>query len=227
MCFSPSASFVASTLLISSGSYCISRVIKTNSYPYLPIAVVPIFFGIQQGFEGMVWLSLNGTVPQATQTYALGFLFFSHFLWLFWMNISVLVIETRKTFKKVLVGLAVIGFLDGVFLYFPLLLHRDWLSVSLVNHSIQYQIHVLSSGLIPPLLGICLYVIVCLTGLFVSENKELNYLGGLLFVAFILTKLIFDYALISVWCFFAAVISCELIYVFYSEQLFEQVDSGN
>ncbi|MEL7036763.1 MAG: DUF6629 family protein [Cyanobacteria bacterium J06592_8] len=224
MCFSASASFTASTLLISSGSYCVSRVIQTHSYRYLPMATVPILFGIQQGFEGLVWLSFNTTVPQATPIFALGFVFFSHFLWLFWMTVSVLAIETRKIFRKVWVGLTVMGFLYGVFLYFPLLLNPDWLSVSVVNGSIQYQIYVLSYGLISPDLGVYLYVLVCLTALFFSENRGFNYLGGLLLMAFLLTKLHFDYAFISVWCFFAAVISSGLIYGFYSEQLLQQTD---
>ncbi len=217
MCFSASASFIASALLISSGIYGVSSVIQTHHYAYLPIGSIPILFGIQQGWEGMIWLSFNDNIPQVTRTYALGFLFFSHFLWLFWMTLSALTLETRPIIQKVLAGLMVMGILYGIFLYFPLLFYPDWLSVQVFKGSIRYQIQVLSTGIISPYLGIFLYICVSLIGLFLSSKKELNYLGGMLLGAFILTEVLLDYAFISVWCFLAATISFYLIYFVYSE----------
>lgn len=221
MCFSASSSFLISAVGICSGSYCVSRVNQINVYDYLPIALTPILFGIQQGLEGMVWLSLNSADSQITKTYALGFLFFSHFLWPFWMTFSVLKVETGQTIKKVLIGLLTIGFLYGVFLYFPLLVNPDWLSVNQVYGSIQYRIHVMSHGIVSPYLGILLYMIVALLGLMLSSHRGLNYLGGLIFIALIFSQLLFNYALISVWCFFAAVTSSYLLYFFSSEELFQ------
>ncbi len=218
MCFSASASFISSTLLVSSGIYCISKVIQSHHYFYFPIASIPLLFGIQQAWEGMLWLSFNENSPQGMKIYAFGFLFFSHFLWLFWMTIAALMVETRKRFKYILTGLGILGFLYGVFLYLPLFFRPHWLSVNVLNGSIRYQIRVISTNIIHPYIGIFLYIVVSLTGLFLSNNKWLNYLGLMLVAAFIFTEFFFDYAFISVWCFFAAIISLYLISLFYSEK---------
>lgn len=220
MCFSAPASFTASTLLTASGIYCTNIAIQKNALQYLPMSVIPLLFGIQQAWEGMVWLSVNSDDTRLVNFYALGFLFFSHFLWPFWMTITVLNLETRKTRRPLLLILAIMGFLYGAFLYFPLLINPSWLSVEAVKGSIQYQINFL----ITQPWGIWLYVVVCLMALFLSENKSLMRLGWLILVALFLTKFAFSYALISVWCFFAAIISGYLIYSFRFELFPEETE---
>jgi hypothetical protein len=172
----------------------------------------------------MLWLALNNNSVSHQITYALVFLFFSHFLWPFWMTLTAIIVETRPLFKKVLIGLGIMGFFYGTFLYVPLFFQENWLSVTILNQSIRYQIQVLSSGVISPYVGIFLYVVVSLLGLFLSINKWLNYLGLMLLAAFIVTEFFFDYAFISVWCFFAALISLYLMYFFSTEKFTPQIN---
>ena len=207
MCFSALSSFTASALLVTSGVYCSKKVIEKNNYKYLPMAMIPLLFGLQQALEGMVWLSLDAHNPVLVNYYALGFLFFSHFLWPFQMAIAALKLETRKVFQRLFLGFAIVGLLYGSFLYFPLLINSHWLSVSILRGSIDYQIKVLSYQPWGP----WLYMVLCLMPLILSENRKLRGLGWLILAALFLAKLIFYYAFISVWCFFAAIISTYVI----------------
>jgi len=45
-------------------------------------ALIPVFFGLQQACEGRVWQELDAGNANAVLPFALGFHFFSHFLWL-------------------------------------------------------------------------------------------------------------------------------------------------
>ena len=120
MCFSALSSFTASALLITSGAYCSKKVIEKNNHEYLPMAMIPLLFGLQQALEGMVWLSLGTNDHILVNHYALGFLFFSHFLWPFQMAIAALKLETRKVFQRLFLGFAIVGLLYGSFGYLSL-----------------------------------------------------------------------------------------------------------
>ena len=59
MCFSASASFTAAAFLIPTGGYCVYSAIELKRFHYLALALIPIFFGVQQAIEGGVWLSMT------------------------------------------------------------------------------------------------------------------------------------------------------------------------
>jgi hypothetical protein len=96
MCFSATASFAAAAALIPSGFYAIIKARGTNLH-HVPFAAFPLAFGVQQVFEGMVWLQIGGHTILDQQAAALGFTFFSHFFWLLWVPLSVWILERRKT----------------------------------------------------------------------------------------------------------------------------------
>jgi hypothetical protein len=58
MSFSTPVSFAASALLLPAGFYGL-RVASQNNPRYLPFAVIPVAFGVQQACEGLVWLGLE------------------------------------------------------------------------------------------------------------------------------------------------------------------------
>ena len=57
MCFSANASFTLGAVLISTGIFSTIRANKANKN-YIFLALIPIFFGIQQVIEGIVWWQL-------------------------------------------------------------------------------------------------------------------------------------------------------------------------
>ena len=210
MCFSASASFTASTCLIPIGIYCITEVKKRNE-AYLPIASLPLFFGIQQGFEGFVWLSIVFENTIAVNNFALCFLFFSYFFWLFWIPFSAFLIEENLFIKRGLRFFTVLGFLYGALLYFPLLINDSWLEIKVVNHSIKYLTYFIFNPITPHNFSVYFYVLIVLAPLIISSIKTINFLGILLILAASVAYFYFHYTFISVWCFMAAVVSIYLV----------------
>jgi hypothetical protein len=86
MCFSASASFTASAVLMPLGLYS-THLARTNKQPnYVPLALVPFFFGVQQFVEGLEWTALDqGRIEPLTTLAGLGFLFFAYCFWMIWI----------------------------------------------------------------------------------------------------------------------------------------------
>lgn len=210
MCFSASASFTASTFLIPTGIYCVTEAKKRNE-TYLPIASLPLFFGIQQSFEGFVWLNIISENTIAVTKFALCFLFFSHFFWLFWIPFSALSVEEDSSLKGVLNSFTVLGFCYGALLYFPLLFNDDWLRIEVVNHSIKYLTYFSFNPITPHNFSFYFYALIIFLPLIISSIKSLNFLGVLLILGASVAYFCFHYTFLSVWCFIAAVVSLYLI----------------
>ena len=78
MCFSASASFTAAAVLMPLGLYS-THLARTNKQPhYVPLALTPFFFGVQQLVEGLEWTAIDqGRIEPLTTLAGLGFLFFA------------------------------------------------------------------------------------------------------------------------------------------------------
>jgi hypothetical protein len=61
MCFSATASFALSAFLLPIGAYCVKKTVEADKR-YLILAAVPVGFGIQQAFEGGLWLAIEGSI---------------------------------------------------------------------------------------------------------------------------------------------------------------------
>ena len=86
MCFSASASFTASAVLMPLGLYSTHVAQKTGKRDYVPLALVPFFFGVQQFVEGLEWTAIdNGGVEPLGTLAGLGFLFFAYCFWMIWI----------------------------------------------------------------------------------------------------------------------------------------------
>lgn len=214
MCFSASASFTASALLIPTGIYCLKEA-AVKDKTYLAIASLPLFFGVQQAFEGLVWWGFTSNNTNTIHSAALSFLFFSHFFWLFWIPGSAYSVETNQLLKKVLAIFTLVGFVYGACLYLPLLNYSDWLEIQIIDHSISYRMNFFFNNqvFLPKDFSWIVYMLIVLIPLFICSNRNFNLLGVLMFISAMITYLVFSYAFISVWCFFAAIISIYLIYI--------------
>lgn len=164
MCFSATASFSAAVLLIPAGIYCATKAKGLNK-PYWLIGLLPLLFGVQQALEGLVWLALEAQNPQSIRASALGFMAFSHLFWLFWVPFSSAVLEPRGLKKTVFIALAVLGGVYGASMYLPLLLHADWLSITLLQHSISYEAVLVYDGYLPRIVVRALYAAIVLGAL--------------------------------------------------------------
>lgn len=210
MCFSATASFTAAAVLLPAGMYCL-RASNEVDKRYWAFAMLPFMFGLQQFLEGGLWIGLEQGNAQATRSLALGFLLFSHFFWLGWIGFSSYQVESMAQRKQLFLGISVFGVLFGALMFIPLLYHPGWLSVTIIQHSIHYGMSFITDGYVSQRLLAVVYGCVILLPLVLSSDRYHNILGAMILVAGMVTWAFYDWAFVSVWCYFAAVIS---MYIF-------------
>ncbi|MDJ0822577.1 MAG: hypothetical protein QNJ09_12320 [Paracoccaceae bacterium] len=216
MCFSATASFTLCGALVPAGVYAIARARKVNP-DMLPFAIYPLAFGIQQGFEGFVWLGMNagdaGTVAWASR----GFLFFSHFFWLAWVPFSVHWFEDDPARKRLLTWLSVSGFLYGLTIFLPSFLFGGWLKVVEINYSLDYKTVLIYEDLVNRTVLQLIYAMLVVGALALSTDRRIQVFAGMVAVSLLVTYAFYAYAFISIWCFFAAILSGYLVYIIAQE----------
>ncbi len=211
MCFSANASFTSAAILIPAGVYCL-RVSNRIDKRYWAFAILPLMLGLQQLLEGGVWVALLQGEATAAHILALGFLLFSHVFWLGWIAYSSYLTESSERLRRIFLFITLTGVLFGAFMYVPLLFRPEWLSVSIVNHSIDYDPIFMSDAFLSQHIITAVYACVILVPLLLSSDRYHSMLGVLLLLSGMMTWAFFDWAFISVWCYFAAIIS---LYIFF------------
>jgi hypothetical protein len=204
MCFSTAASFGSCAILAVAGVATLKKVEVSSQ---LLFAAIPIIFCIQQFIEGFVWITLtnhNYADWQNVPIYA--FAFFAQVLWPVWVPLSFLLIEKSSNRKKVLLIFLIIGSLLSVYHAYCLLFYPT--GAAITPYHIHYRLDFPQQYM---MLNRIMYVLPVLIPPFISSLKKTSILGVLLLTSFLITKLYFDDYLISVWCFFAALVSA---YVF-------------
>jgi hypothetical protein len=200
MCFSASASFGAGIVLSVIGT---ASVVKVQNRSQMAFAAIPLIFAIQQFSEGFLWLSLQHpgyAFLQQSTTYL--FLFFAQVVWPVWVPFSVLKLEppeAHKSIQKIMVG---IGALVSVYLGYCLMTFH--VEAKVVGHHIVYE------QLYPETLryfGGGLYLVATIAPPFFSRLKHMFLIGWAILVSYIVSTIFYEGYVISVWCFFASVIS--------------------
>ena len=213
MCFSATVSYSSSAVLVATGLYAVRQAGQLPA-PYRLWAMVPIFFGIQQAFEGRVWQMLDAGDAHAAVPYAQGFHFFSHYLWLWWFGLGSYLVEPGKIRKRIIGACALFGAFAGTVVYAIILFHPEWMLVSVRAHSIVYKFSVpYRDSIHLPITPAGLYALTVLVPLFLSSHRHIKIFGGLVVLSSLLASEIYGYAYISVWCCFAALRSLYLVYM--------------
>ncbi len=211
MCFSTTVSFSSAAILVTGGVFCLKKITYINK-PYWMFALLPLMFGIQQAIEGSVWWALGTEDTRNLRLSALGFLFFSHFIWLVWIPFSCHLTEPVHQRKILFLLISGAGAVFGGTMFIPFLLHPDWLTIFTVNHSIVYQTTLIYDDYLVRPVVTAGYMLVVLVPLMLSSDQHHRILGSLVLLSAILTIVFFNFAFISVWCYFAAIIS---LYIYY------------
>ena len=207
MCFSATASFTIAAILAPVAAY--SLVTARLEPRWLPLAAYPLAFGLQQAIEGVVWLSLAAADPRVVALAGRGFLFFSHFFWPAWVPFSVYWLEraAEPWRRRWLLALAIVGALFGLSISLPSLLFDDWLSVEVVEGSIEYNTVLLYDDLVTRSVLKVVYAAVVVGALMLSTERPVQIFAGIVLISLLVAEHFFAHAFISVWCFFAAVLS--------------------
>jgi hypothetical protein len=216
LCVSAETSFALAALLVPVGIDCVRLALQRDPAA-IPLSLVPILFGVQQLCEGFVWLGIDRNNAALIQSAALFYLFFALAFWLFWIPFSAGFLVTEENHK--LVGLlAVLGLAGGMALYLPLLLNPGLLVVTVVEHSLEYNIaRAPALALIPQLAWHLAYLVVIALplALLTGQRKGMLSYSVALVISAVISHAYFWYAFASVWCLFAAISSLMLVYAFH------------
>lgn len=205
MCFSATASFTAGIGLLAIGAITTSRVSRRAE---LPFALIPGLFGIQQLIEGGLWLTFTDNAPLANVLLTYAYSFFSHVLWPIYVPIAVLLLEPEQWRRKLLMAIAAAGTAVGLYLLYFLV--TEPIVSEVVGRHISYQ-----SPHFYVTMVMALYVLATCVSSFVSSCSTIRWFGAATFVALLAAYGFYAYWFISVWCFFAAVLSViVLVHVF-------------
>ncbi|MBI1861566.1 MAG: hypothetical protein HYR96_11675 [Deltaproteobacteria bacterium] len=215
MCFSLEASFGMGAALIPAGGYCIVQAIKKDP-KFLPLAAIPVAFGVQQLSEGLVWRGME-TGNQSLVTFgSVIFLFFALPFWPFWIPLAASFLEKRPYMKRFCQIASVVGFLLGMGFYLPTAMHpADYLTTTTCLHSIHYDTRTLPFFEQFPVVFQTLYLAATAVPLFFSFDWKIRGFGFLVVLLAGAAHISYRYAFISVWCFFAAFLSFNLVILFY------------
>lgn len=137
MCFSAEVSYAAAAILLPAGVVSTSRAYRKDRQ-YLAIAALPLFFGLQQLFEGLEWTAFDRGDPSWIQTFSLAYMFFSWLAWPVWVPFSVYFLEPCGRRHLYLV-FSILGGMLGAVQFIPYFAHEGWLTVKFLDHAISYE----------------------------------------------------------------------------------------
>jgi len=204
MCFSATASFVAGTVLSAVGVVTIT---KAKRKAEIPFAMIPLLFGIQQLTEGLVWLSFRFGALWLNTTTTFVYSLFAYTFWPMYVPFAVRLLETVPWRKKLLslfqlVGVAVSAYL----LYFHIQVPT---TSQVINKSIVYAAPHFDIFWVL----VFYFTATCISALF-SSHKLVNIFGVLVFISAIVSYRFYAASFVSVWCYFAAILSVPVYWYF-------------
>lgn len=205
MCFSATASFTASAAL---GFVGTAGLIKTTDKKAWPLMAMPLFFALQQFVEGLVWVSIKN-YPAYTLPLTHIFLFFALFFWPTYLPLAALSLETNKLRRLIITIFCIGGTVVGVIFYASFLLHPE--AAEVINRCLYYP----NLAPYPHLLGY-LYILATIGSGAASSKPVVKIFSLLVLVFSLITWYFYAVNFISVWCFFAAIIS--LVLYFYPKK---------
>jgi hypothetical protein len=197
MCFSAEASFIAGTTLVIVGAATVRRARVRSELPY---AWIPLLFGIQQLLEGVLWLTFPDRAPLLNKVLTHAYSFFSHVLWPIYVPLAALALETVPWRRRVLIGIALSG--GAVGLYLLATLFTLPIVATVTGQHIAYE-----SPHFYALAAMSLYLLGTCASLMFSSHARVVAFGVAALASAVAAYAFYATWFISVWCFFAGVLS--------------------
>ena len=209
MCFSAGASFGASVVLGSIGFVAIAKA-KTN--PQRLFASIPLIFSLQQLMEGCLWLSINHSGLASLQSFfTYIFLLFAMMVWPFWIPFTIRLLEKDVRRKKIMNGLTISGSIVSLIVVSILILYP--VKVMPMHHHLHYRFG-FPEG-VKNLINIftIFYFITTVVPPFFSGISKMKWLGIGFLLSYIFAILFYNGFVVSVWCYFAAILSIVVLWI--------------
>lgn len=222
MCLSPEVSFAASVMLVGGGSLITVKAWHRN-WRYLPIGLMPLFAGVQQFMEGNVWLGINGGDHFTMLWGAMGFIFFTWFMWPIWIPFCVYVLEPDGSpRKRFFLLLTLIGSVFGALLYVPHLLNTDFVVVTVSNKSLAYENSMLLDYIMPRWLTYAIYLFLIIAPPALSRYRHVRHFALTIVAVVVIDYVFLRYAYISFFCLLAGLATLHLVYIILTNKCAEE-----
>jgi hypothetical protein len=200
MCFSATASFSAGVVLLGVGTLTLRSALAAHQRRSLPFAAIPLLFAIQQLIEGVIWLTFSYDAPLLNSVMTHLYSFFSHVLWPVYVPVAVLLMEPEGWRRRALIAFAVAGAAVGAYLLYVLVAFPV-VSQPTGQH-IQYDSpHFFAAA------TMTLYLLSTALSPVLSSHRMVQVFGALALLSFGAAYAFYATWFISVWCFFAALLS--------------------
>ncbi len=200
MCVSAEVSFGASAVLAAGGIWARSLAAKPEERP---IASLPLLFGVQQFFEGVIWIGLTQDQPELVSVFSYLYSFFALLLWPVLVPIAAFRVEPGAGRRRIQEALWVVGVCVAILVSGSLARHG--VTTQLVDGHIAYRVD------LPHLFEwVGLYLLAVSSPCF-SSHRYLRCFGGLLIVGLAASLARYSLEFVSVWCLFAAAASLVVV----------------
>ena len=197
MCFSATASFSAGAVLLGLGTLTLKSARRLHE---LLFAAIPLLFAIQQLSEGVIWLTFRYEVPQLNTVMTHVYSFFSHVLWPAYVPLAVLLIEPPGRHRQVLLAFVATGGAVGAYLLYVLV------AFPVVSQPTGQHIEYVSPHFFAAAV-MTLYLLSTTLSPILSTHRMVKVFGVLALLSFGTVYFFYATWFISVWCFFAALLS--------------------
>lgn len=201
MCFSAPASFTASALLTVMGTALVAR---AKEKKWLPLALIPWFFALQQASEGFVWLK----VPEGVGAKNI-FLFFAYVFWPVWIPFSLYFAEESPLRKQLLAFCLGMGLVIGC----ALMIVIPQTAALEYRNSIQYIQAAPWDAY--STLALFFYSASTILPFFFSSISKMWGVGLIIFLAGVAVYTLDRFCFVSLWCFWSALLSMSLFFVLF------------
>lgn len=205
MCFSATASFSVGAILLGIGTLTVR---SAHYRRELPFAAIPLLFAIQQLSEGVIWLTFRYDTPLLNTVMTHVYSFFSHVLWPVYVPLAVLLIEPPGWRRRALLALVAAGLAVGVYLLYFLVVFP------VVSQATGKHIEYVSPHFFAAV-AMTLYLLATTVSPMVSAHRMVKVFGVLALLSFAAAYFFYARWFISVWCFFAALLSA-VIYLHFT-----------
>ncbi len=201
MCFSATASFSAGAVLLALGTLTLKSARRPRE---LMFAAIPLLFAVQQLTEGVIWLTFRDDAAQINRVMTQVYAFFSHVLWPAWIPLAVLLMEAPEKRHCVLLTFVAAGAAVGAYLLYVLV------AFPAVSRPTGQHIEYLSPHFFAAEV-MTLYLLATTVSPLLSTHGAVKVFGALALLSFGATYYFYTTWFISVWCFFAAVLSSTIL----------------
>jgi hypothetical protein len=199
VCFSPGADVVVGGIAVAVGVDALRHVREPRQ---ILLASLPLLFGLHQIDEAVVWWGLQGQVSDSFERVSIWiYVVFALVAIPMLVPAAVFAVEPSADRRRVIKAFAVLGVAVGVSL--GIALFRGSVDAVIDGRHIAYNVSALGSGRELT----ALYVVAACGALIASSYRDLAALGMLNLVAVPVLMWTTVNGFISVWCFWAALVS--------------------